>query len=183
MAVHTQGLFSLTVVGFSLLAACSLDVQGRQEPRQNDPGQTSSADVVPVHSADGGVLATDAAAAVPSLAVDAAVSPRPRLPGATCGTAQCSGASSDICCIELAGGVGTTRACGPSEGCSGARVVCDEPSDCPGGVCCLSNEETPKTKCDSKCEGERESRVCDPAVGCATGTCTLQAVLGLYYCR
>jgi hypothetical protein len=188
MAAHTQGFFSLTLVGFSLLAACSLDVQGRQDPRQNDPGQTSSADVIPVDPSDGGALATDAA---PTAVADGAVSTAPAkpLPGATCGSAQCSGTSADICCIEFAGSGGagaSTRACKPSEDCKGARIVCDEPSDCPGAICCLANaffEDPPKTKCDSKCDGDKDSRVCDPAVGCTTGTCTLHALLGLYYCR
>jgi DNA primase len=48
MVFRTHGLFGLTIVGFSLLAACSLDVQGRQDPQSNDPGRTSSTDVSPV---------------------------------------------------------------------------------------------------------------------------------------
>jgi hypothetical protein len=186
----STALLGLTIVGFSLLAACSLDVQGHQDPRQNDPGQTSTADVVPVQSSnpaddggssaiDGGTPATDAPAPAPV----------PPKPGVTCGSAQCSGASSDICCIKYSGSGGaTSQVCQKTDDCEGARLACDEPTDCPGAVCCLSNAlvvqgDPPRTKCDSKCDGSKDSPVCDPAVGCATGTCTQHPLLGIYYCR
>ena len=186
MVLRSRGLIGLTIVGFSLLAACSLDVQGRSDPRQNDPAQTSTTDVIPVQSVDdGGSSSTTSDAAITSDAAAPAVPATPK-PGATCGGAQCGG--SDICCIELAGNGAISHVCQSGDNCKGARLACDEPTDCPGAVCCMSNAlfsdgDPPRTKCDSKCDGEKDNRVCDPAVGCAAGTCTLHPFIGIYYCR
>ncbi|MDB4997125.1 MAG: hypothetical protein JWM74_4557 [Myxococcaceae bacterium] len=171
MVSRSQGLLGLTIVGFSLLAACSLDVQGRQEGRQDDPGQTSTADVIPRQNptaVDGGVSAIDAA---PTSDAAAPAVPAPPKPGVACGTAQCSGAKPDICCINFGGSGGqTSQVCKDTDDCDGARLACDGPSDCPGAVCCLSNalpspSDPPRTKCDSKSERPKDSPDCDPAVG------------------
>ncbi len=188
MVLRSHGLLVLTVLGVSLLAACSLDVQGHHDGRLADPGQTSTADVIPVENptaVDDGGSATDAVVTPDVVRPDAAAPATPVTPkpGVACGGAQC--AASDICCINF--GSTSSQVCQTGDGCDGARLACDEPSDCPGAVCCMSNAtfggDPPRTKCDSKCDGAKDSQVCDPAVGCSTGTCTQHPLIGIYYCR
>jgi hypothetical protein len=201
--VCTQGLFGLTIVGFSLLAACSLDVQGRQD----DPGATPSSDVIPGPSSttfeDGGSVGTPGTpiGATAPATPDGSIPPPPPPPpqGVTCGGAQCSGGS-NICCVESKQASGVTRTCTTSGACKGAALACDAPDDCTGGVCCLSepddahlglpvpisvgDEKSPDTQCAPTCGGEKKYVVCDPAVGCANGdTCIPHPFLDLHYCR
>jgi hypothetical protein len=196
MTARRQGSFGVAVLAASfastfVLSACSLDLRGRGDAPGNDPGATPSSGVVPGGDAtsDGGTAApTVDASALPALPDGSLPPPTAPLPGATCGSAQCSGAPSDICCIDWSASAGVTRACTSDSACNGARLACDAPSDCPGAVCCLAHaldfgDELPKTQCESKC-GDEKNVVCDPTIGCpGGGTCTLHLLLGVHYCR
>lgn len=75
-------------------------------------------------------------------AVDAVVdAPGPELPPSTPGTLLCGTEACDVktqtCCVSLAVGSVGARCIAVGTACTGAALVCDEPADCPGAVCCF----------------------------------------------
>jgi hypothetical protein len=75
-------------------------------------------------------------------AVDGPVdAPGPDLPPSTPGTLVCGAQTCDVktqtCCVSLAVGSVGARCVPIGTACTGAALVCDEPADCPGAVCCF----------------------------------------------
>lgn len=83
--------------------------------------------------ADGGIRDSSADGLIDAAGPDLP----PSTPGTlSCGTQACN-VKTQTCCVSLAvGSVGA--ACIPvGTACTGAALICDEPADCPGAVCCF----------------------------------------------
>ena len=119
--------------------------------------------------ADSGTVASDAVA-------DTGL-----LPGAIgCGAGIPCTAGSEECCLSSGESLScvSTSASDPCP--NGTDILCDDPSDCPGLVCCLqtdSDDNLLGTKCQSSCTKADSYELCAPGGSCAVGSCTALPVL------
>jgi hypothetical protein len=115
-------------------------------------------------------------------------------PGVTCGNAYCT-AGTEICCLDPSIPSSTCAALTAATDCAnggGVPIECDDQTDCPGRVCCGTQQFGNYTyvRCQSSCNGTNEVRFCDPllpvADQCASpfATCVPSALLlGYYVCQ
>lgn len=98
-------------------------------------------------SIDGGVRD----AAPDALIADAGPDLPPPTPGRlVCGPETCD-VKTQTCCVSLAVGSVGARCVPVGTTCPGAALVCDEPADCPGAVCCFGLQTTGGVGLGSQC--------------------------------
>jgi hypothetical protein len=129
------------LVGGGILTGCGL-VSGLSTLEVGDAGSTKDA-------------AADTKLPPEDTGVDAGVdatkpAPEAGPPGIACGGAQCT--TGQVCCATDAGPTGCA-----SSTCPVTTIGCDDETDCPGMVCCLSGGQT---QCATSCT--TGDVICDP---------------------
>ncbi len=109
-----------------------------------------------------------------------------------CGANVCT--AGNACCFSDNGGATDARCVGPRATCAGTNtqlVTCDDPSDCPGQICCarVSGYRLDPVACVPTCTGPVDAgsgsgsfTVCRTGADCPTAACVaIETLVGRIY--